>query len=359
MSTSSPRYSLYKRQNHVYYIGYYHDGRRHWKSTGATTRPEALKALTNFQKLLNKRPRCVILQQFIRDFLAFALSNYSAKTYELYERCLDRFSRLAGSIAVKEVTAEHIDRYKTKRLKELTPEYTGSKTEKKLKPISPVTVNIELRALRAAFKTAKRWKMIDWDPFDGVTFATVPEQAPVFFTVADFQKFINCIGALWFKEVVLFAVLTGMRRGEIVNLRWQDVDLSRRVIFIQSSPTFKTKAGRRRTVPMSDSVLYLLTSKQGKSRSEFVFTLNDEPISDVWVTHLFKKCVRRCKLSNRRLHFHSLRHTFASWLVQKGATLYEVQRLLGHTSSKVTEVYSHLQPEQLHSTVNRIQISMN
>jgi site-specific recombinase XerD len=103
----------------------------------------------------------------------------------------------------------------------------------------------------------------------------------------------------------------------------------------------------------------LLTSRQGKSASEFVFTLNDKPILKGWVTALFKKYVRRAKLSNGHLHFHSLRHTFASWLVQKGATLYEVQKLLGHRSSKVTEVYSHLQPEQMHSTVNRIDLQLN
>jgi site-specific recombinase XerD len=92
---------------------------------------------------------------------------------------------------------------------------------------------------------------------------------------------------------------------------------------------------------------------------EFVFTLNDRQISTGWVTALFKKYVRRSNLENKGLHFHSLRHTFASWLVQKGATLYEVQRLLGHTSSKVTEVYSHLQPEHMRDTVNKVKSSLN
>ena len=137
MPDNLARFSLYKRRNQIYSIGYYRHGRRHWKSTGVTTRPEALKAMTRFQELLNERLRCVMLEQFIRDFLAFASSNHSAKTHELYERCPDRFLRLAGNIALKEVTAE----------------YTGSK-DKKLKAISPVTVNIKLRSLRSAFNTA-------------------------------------------------------------------------------------------------------------------------------------------------------------------------------------------------------------
>ncbi len=87
-----------------------------------------------------------------------------------------------------------------------------------------------------------------------------------------------------------------------------------------------------------------------------MFTLNDKPLFRGWVQHLFKRYVRDLKLPER-LHFHSLRHTFASWLVQDGATLYEVQKLLGHSSAKVTEVYSHLQPEELHSTVERIRLT--
>jgi integrase/recombinase XerD len=69
------------------------------------------------------------------------------------------------------------------------------------------------------------------------------------------------------------------------------------------------------------------------------------------------RAVRRSEVADKNLHFHSLRHTFASWLVQDGVSLYEVQKLLGHSSIAVTQVYSPLQPEQLHATVNRIRFS--
>ena len=59
-------------------------------------------------------------------------------------------------------------------------------------------------------------------------------------------------------------------------------------------------------------------------------------------------------IQKKGLHFHSLRHTFASWLVQEGVSLYEVQRLLGHSNISVTEIYAHLQPCQLHSAVNKL-----
>jgi integrase len=250
---------------------------------------------------------------------------------------------LIGDPLLVEITAEHFDRYKSERLKR----------------ISPVTVNIELRCLRAAFNTARRWKLIERHPFVDVSMASVPRQTPTFVSPQDFQRLLEGIQEKWLRDVVVFAVLTGMRRGEILNLRWLDVDLVRRVLHIETRPGFHSKQGKRRTIPLNKTALVLLHSRRGKSASEFVFTLNDRQIFGDWVTHLFKRYVRKVGLDNDRLRFHSLRHTFASWLVQGGATLYEVQKLLGHSSPRVTEIYSHLQPEQLHDTVNRIEVPLN
>lgn len=70
MSTTSNRLSLFKRSNQIYSIGYYQDGRRQWKSTGVSTKPEALKPLTKFKELLDQRTRSVSLRQFVSEFLA-------------------------------------------------------------------------------------------------------------------------------------------------------------------------------------------------------------------------------------------------------------------------------------------------
>ena len=131
-----------------------------------------------------------------------------------------------------------------------------------------------------------------------------------------------------------------------------------RLLHIQSSDNFRTKAGRRRAVPMSEPVLQILWSKTRRSLSENVFTLNGSTISEDWLTHRFKSYIRKAGL-NPRLHFHSLRHTFATWLVQEGVSIYEVQKLLGHSSISATQIYSHLAASELHGAVNKIQIVMN
>lgn len=235
---------------------------------------------------------------------------------------------------------------------------SGSRS-KTPQPVRPITVNIDLRALRAAFSTAVRWQLIPKNPFAGLKHMFVPQQSPVFCTKDDVQKLLATITETWLKDVIVFAILTGMRRGEIVNLRWKDDNLLRRTILVESNPTFITKQGKKRIIPLNDTAFYLLQSRYGKEKSEYVFTLNGRQIFDQWITHAFKKAVRAAKLEDDRLHFHSLRHTFASWLVQDGVSLFEVQQLLGHSSPRVTEVYSHLQPEMRHDTVNRINVSLN
>ena len=348
---SETKFKLFRRSNGIYYLIVEEDHKRRYRSTGCTRKRGALKALTQYKKLFSAKAPSELLSSFNQKFKAYAEVNFSKRTSEIYDFDLSKFLSVVGDMPLSKVTPQHCDVYKITRLKTINPQTK--------EPLKPVTVNIELRTLRAAFNTAIRWELIESNPFHGQKFVPVPQKAPTYFTKAEFQTLIATIKENWLREIVVFATLTGMRRGEIVNLRWQDVDLQRRIINVQSSLTFKTKQGRRRTIPLSETAFYLLSAKHSKSADELVFTLNGKKIFDEWLTHAFKNAVYEAKLRKDELHFHSLRHTFASWLVQDGVSLFEVQKLLGHSSSRVTEIYSHLQPEQMHSTVNRIDLQLN
>ena len=84
-----------------------------------------------------------------------------------------------------------------------------------------------------------------------------------------------------------------------------------------------------------------------------VFTYLNKPFTQDFVIHRFKKHVRGAKL-NDRLNFHALRHTFASWLVQKGVSIYIVSKLLGHADVTTTQIYAHLQTDDLRDVVNSL-----
>jgi integrase len=319
------------------------DGKRCKVSTRCTVKSDALQFLRSFDPSQKKKSKPRLLSSFIDEFLSHAKVNYRPATVWIYKNVLDRLHKIIGDQMMIRVTPLHWDKYKTTRLAS----------------VSPLRTNIELRSLRAAFNTAMRWEIISKNPFSKQALCTVPEKAPVYFTKEDFQTLINVIREPWLKEMVIFAALTGLRRSEIINLRWSDVDLNSKFMVIQSNATYKTKQGKRRVLPLNDIALYMLCQKVKRMSSEYVFTLNGNQVKGEWLSHKFKYYVYECKFPEDRLHFHSLRHTFASWLVQDGASLFEVQKLLGHADAKTTMIYSHLQPQLMHHVVNKINVSFN
>ena len=338
----STKYYLRKRSNGVYYIGYINAGRKRWKSTRCTSKKDALGFLNTFQSSNVTTSTVILLTQFISEFLDYARSIYSPGTVSIYQSALRRIYELIGDVPLLHINSRHLDRFKAERLKE----------------IKPVTVNIELRTLKTAFNTGKRWRLIEHNPFDEIKLLKIDTPFPCYFSKSDLHGIINTIREPWLKDITIFAVSTGMRRGEILNLKWDDIDWEYRSVNIRSSPTYKVKMGKSRIVPLNDNAWALIQSLKENSTSEYVFTLNGKKIFPGWVQAKFKQYIRQFGL-NEKLHFHSLRHTFASWLVQDGVSLYEVQKLLGHSNISVTQVYAHLQPERLHSTVNRISIALN
>jgi integrase len=213
-----------------------------------------------------------------------------------------------------------------------------------------------MRALRAIMNVALRWTLIKENPFSRVQLCKIPKTTPKFLSRNDFKKLIDIVEELWLKEIIIFAILTGLRRAEITNLKWTNVDFTRKVISIESNQTFIVKSGRKRVVPLNEMVFQMLESKYQGKRTELVFALIDKKIMDDWVTRLFKWYVRKACLDDK-LKFHSLRASFASWFVMDGVPIYAVSKLLGHSEVSITQKhYAYLAPENLHNEINRISI---
>ena len=334
--------TLFKRSNGFYYVILADQfGQRRWVSTKERTKRGALSRLAVLVENHREAVPRVKLQEFYKDFKEYALKIYSSETVSVYDRAFTQFNESCGNRILASVTEKHIDEFKAKRLQE----------------IRFVTVNIELRTLRSAFYTAVRWKLIKANPFKDVRLCAIDDVVPPYFSLLDFTKVISAIDKEWFRQVLIVAVLTGMRRGELLNLRWSDIDLEKRLICVQSKGNFRTKNGRRRIIPMNPHVFDVI-SLLSKNQGEYVFTCEGEKILDRGLSLRFKRLVRKLKL-NKALYFHSLRHSFASWLVQEGVSLYDIQKLLGHSNIRVTEKYSHLVPEQLHNIVSKIPFDLN
>jgi integrase len=146
------------------------------------------------------------------------------------------------------------------------------------------------------------------------------------------------------RYIIPMLILTGARKREVLDAKWSDFDYERRQWRIPV-----TKLGRPRHVPLSDGVITLLNSVP-RSDCEWVFPNPDtlRPYSNIFVAW----DTARKKVGLRDVRIHDLRHSFASFLVNSGRTLYEVQHLLGHTQIKTTQRYSHLSQDTLLAAAN-------
>ena len=152
---------------------------------------------------------------------------------------------------------------------------------------------------------------------------------------------------IWLKPVIMFAAATGMRRGEILGLIQDQVDLSEKTVTI-----LKSKNGMPRIIPLTTRALEALRiayARRTREKSLVFVDRTDKHISEAVLEYNFKAAVIKAGLDN--LHFHDLRHTFATRLVQRGIDLYAVQRLLGHKNPSMTQRYSHHSIESLRRAV--------
>jgi integrase len=337
---------LSKHSSGVYYL-FFHDelGNRRKVSTRCRHKVEATQFLQRFK--VNEYEKKIKLErkslgEFQDDFLRYSSTVHAPKTQKCFKVAFREFKRIIGDIPLHKVGVREIERFLATKKAEA----------------SAWTARKYYISLASALETAKRWNCITDNPFRLVEKPKVNELQPAYFTKPDFLKLLGTIEDKDFRELCICAVSTGLRLGELTALEWDSIDFVRKVVLVRNTQTFTTKSGKNRVVPMNEQLWKLLALRKERATSELVFHTEGRKLEEGFVSKNFKKHVRLAML-NDRLHFHSLRHTFASWLVQDGVSLYEVQKLLGHSSSETTEIYSHLQPEQLHRTVNRISIEMN
>ena len=147
--------------------------------------------------------------------------------------------------------------------------------------------------------------------------------------------------------MIFLALRTGLRYGELSELRWTDVDLKNGRLMVRRSYSHghvtTPKSGRQREIPLSDQTVTFL-KKHRHLKSDLVFCKDDgerhiHRRRDV----ALKRCCRYAGL--RKIGWHTLRHTFASHLAMKGVSLKSIQELLGHATMEMTMRYAHLSPE--------------
>ena len=325
--------SLIQRDNKIWYGVFCLKKKRIWRSTGTQIRAEADVIFSQLKRQFSEK-KAETVSTFAVDFYARTCVTLAPKTLEIYRRSFANLIRHIGDQKIKEVSVREAELFRSRRAAE----------------VSPVTVNIELKSLRSAFNDAKRMKAILENPFDAVKKLRVPFKEACYLEEYELKALVNAIQDPDFRNLLIFAVFTMMRLGEIVNLKWRDVDLGRGIIHIRDSENFRVKGGRPRKIEMSSWVAGFLAAKV--RIGDYVFcSARGGPLKGPSVSQRFRRLVRRLGYP-KGLHFHGLRHTGISMLANRNVPLVYIQRLAGHSSPLVTQVYTHLDDRNLSAAVN-------
>ena len=247
-------------------------------------------------------------------------------------------SELGENTPLAEITAGRISEYKAGRLAAVRKIGEGENaTERRL---TAAAVNRPLALLRHLLRLAHD----EWEELPAVPTIRLEREPQGRVRWLEPHEEVRLLDACrksrtkHLADVVRVAHETGLRRGELLGLTWDRVDLSRGVIRLEV-----TKSDKRREVPMRQAVYEVLAGLQG-TREGRVWPPGD-------IRTAFENAVTEAKLDG--LHFHDLRHSFASWFVMQGGSPLALQKILGHADRKMTDRYAHLAPDHLRSEMSK------
>jgi integrase len=312
--------SLYKRGS-VYWSYVYIDGVRHSKSTNTGNRRQAELVDQKFREELNMARhgiRQLALDMPFGECIALFLAEGSHKRYHL-----DRLKVLLPYFS--ETPIGRINRA-------MAQDYRRHRhAEKKL---SETTVNRDIQALKHFLFWAVDEGLLAVNPLSRIRLVPVRRKPFLVLTLEDEAKLLRA-AAPHLREIITVALDTGMRRGEILNQRWEHVDFSRGLLFVTKS---KTAGGEGREIPFTDRVHDLLLAKRKEEGLLFLFQGSlIRTIKTAW-----KSAIRRAGI--RYLRFHDLRHTFNTRLMEAGVMQEIRKALMGHSSGgDVNAMYTHVE----------------
>lgn len=200
--------------------------------------------------------------------------------------------------------------------------------------ISAYTVQKELNILKHLFRLAVEWELLPVSPAEGVSAPRQPAGRVRYLQPGELAA-VAAASPGWLQRIVALAVSTGMRRGEILGLRWMDVDMAHGRILL---PQSKNGEGRIVYLNQTASAALAMVQRDGAGPAEMIWPAG----TPERVSIAFARAVKAAGIANFR--FHDLRHCAASWMRMRGADTHTVAQMLGHKDMRMAARYQHLSP---------------
>jgi integrase len=357
---ATPKVNLRKRKTKKgvsYFIDYAVNGKRYREAVGDNKKnAEQIQAKVKTDLAFGKyhlpsnSQKTISLDQIINNFLVSKRNHIQPSSLKRYKNYFDTFQEYfenyfsAACVDVRNIKSSYINECFNYLLEN---KITNDKSWDKK------TVNGLRDILKQMFKYAIKEGFCEDNPLADVKgFTTDNDKKAEYFTDGELQKIWKKLDPYWVAPLK-FIVNTGLRKGEMINLKWVNVKLSGDypTITIESTVNWRTKTGKARVVPLNSIALDIIQKQKGK-HPEYVFISKsgkkihqDKPYSNL------KRALKKIALNG---DVHKLRHTFASNLVMNGDSLYTISKLLGHSDLETTQIYAHLAPGYLKAAVDKL-----
>jgi len=269
------------------------------------------------------------------DYFAFYAAHRKPSAMGRYSFLLRRLCKSFGNKRLDEIEPIAIEEYKR---------------ERKAAEMADASVNRELACLKSLFNMAVRWGWVRTNPVRLVSLFRENNARQRFLTLEEEQELLkqcHALGNLRLAALVLAAVDTGFRAGELESVLWKDVDFERGEISVAGG---YTKNGEPRRNPMTTRLREMLSLLKGTGKVD--------PQAAVFGPYRYHKAfwkARDAAKLGKDVVFHTLRHTFVSRLMMKGVDIRTVQELAGHKEIRMTMRYAHLAPEQKRRAIDLLE----
>lgn len=329
-----------------WYIAFYDHGKQVKEKVGPIglitkgQAEEALKArmgeVVQGRFNLEKMKQPVSFNKLAEDYLKWSEDNH--KSPERDSGVVKHLLRYFNGIDLSDVTTWLFEKYKSER-----------------KPqVKPATLNRELSVAKRMFNLGIQWGMTTVNPLIGVKFLPMLKGIPKALKGWEFVNLYNAASS-HLKPILLCAYLTGMRRGEIVKLKWTDVDFETDTLFVRES-----KNNESRAIPMNAMLRSGLQKMKEASASDYVFTTpngtqykHKDAFKTAWYTALRKSGIDKCR-------FHDHRHTFiTNLIVDQKEDLITVSELSGHKDMRMLKRYGHSNEEHKKEAIQKLGVDLN
>ena len=338
-----------RKKGNTYFIDYRVNGKRKRKTVGKSKKMAEL-ALKDLEVKLAKgelgfETKDGSYTKLVDDYRSYIKTNVAPGTQKRYKSILDNFHRFLEEEfphieKVSQFNSKMFEKFKAFRREE------GAQNR---------TINAEMVLVRMMFRLATQWGYAEKNITDGVSKLKVPKKNPPrFLTDEECNKLLDSSDA-WLYPIFYTFLNTGLRKSELENLEWSDIDFNRKKLKVTIKDNWSPKTNERE-IPINEGLYALLEKqKQKTGKSGYVFPGEDgKMIFRNRLLRRIKTLAKRLKMGDN-IGIHTLRHTFASHLVMKGVDLATIKQLMGHSDIETTMIYSHLTEDHVNNAVDKLE----